>query len=211
MRGGGKRRLRALLSTKIAVALLLISVITVAATIYYYYTSTVTVSVEAPKINWVTGGDVAATISGNKSYCTVSIDHLQPNATTVYTSALKFTVLNNGTVKLQIASVTDNNGIIWGMRFYIYETGAGSRDLELVDGSHVTVTSIVDQTPVDVVGYRASGAPSGYGDTTPPIYSTGFDETAATTTYVIVLEAYGEETCQVGESATIELRLIWTA
>jgi hypothetical protein len=206
-----ENKLRTLLSVKVALTIAMVSLVLVAATIYYYYTSTVTVSVEAPKINWVTGGDVAATISGNKSYCTVSISKLQPNATTVYTSALKFTVVAAGTIKLQIASVTDSNSIIWGMRFYIYKSGASDKNLTLVDGGQVTVGSTDGGGPVAQVGFYQTGANTNYGTLigSLPAGSTGF--AATTTTYIIVLEAMGEETCQTTESATINLRLIWYA
>lgn len=203
-------KLRTLVSVKVALTIAMVSLVLVAATIYYYYTSTVTVSVEAPKINWVTGGDVAATISGNKSYCTVSISKLQPNATTVYTSALKFTVVEAGTIKLQIASVTDSSSIIWGMRFYIYKDGGSGTSLTLIDGGQVTV-STADGAQKDAVGFYQTGANTNYGTLfgSLPAGSTGF--AATTTTYIIVLEAMDEETCQTTESATINLRLIWYA
>ena len=190
----------------------MLSVTLVAATIYYYYTAQVPVSVETPKINWVTGSDIAATIGTNLTWCQISLSKLQPNATTVYTSALKFTVLSaSGAsgMKLQMASVTDTNTIIWGIRFYIYKSGASSTTLTLVDGGSVSVGSTDGAAAVDAVGYRQSGAASGYGSTTTPADSTGFTG-AASTTYIIVIEAYGKDGILSTQTATIQLRLIWS-
>jgi len=209
---GGKRRLGTLLTAKIAVALLLISVTLVAATIYYYYTAKVPVSVETPKINWVTGSDISATIGTNTTWCQISVSKLQPNATTVYTSALKFTVVSASAasgMKLEVASISDTDTIIWGIRFYIYKSGASSTTLTLVDGGSVSIGSTDGTAAVDAVGYRQSSAASGYGSTTTPADSTGFTG-AASTTYVIVIEAYGKDGILSTQTATIELRLIWS-
>ena len=207
-----KNRLRALLSAKIVAVVLLLSVTIVAATIFYYYTIKVQVSVEAPKIQWVTGDDIAATIGTNDTWCEISLSKLQPNATTVYTSALKSTVLAASAasgMKLQVASLTDTSAIIWGIRFYIFTSGAGSTDLTLVDGGVVTVSGTDGGAAVAEVGYRQSGAPAGYGSTTTPTESGGFTGAAATT-YIIVIEAYGEDGILTTDTADIELKLVWS-
>lgn len=207
-----RNRVRAILSAKVAAIILLLFVTLVTATIFYYYTAKVPVSVEAPKIEWETGSDISATIGTNKTWCQVSVSKLQPNATTVYTNALKFKVLtasaSNG-MKLQIASVTDSNSIIWGIRFYMYTSGASSTTLTLVDGGSVSIGSTDGAAAVDAVGYRQSGATAGYGSTSTPADSTGFTG-ALNTVYIIVIEAYGKDGILTTDTATIELRLIWS-
>ncbi len=207
-----KTRVRALLSAKIAAVMLMLSVTLVAATIFYYYTAKVSVSVEAPKIQWVTGDDISATIGTNDTWCEISVSKLQPNATTIYTSALKFTVLTASAasgMKLQIASVIDSSTIIWGIRFYIFTSGASSTTLTLVDGGSVSIGSTDGAVAVDEVGYRQSGAAAGYGSTSTPADSSGFTG-ASGTTYIIVIEAYGEDGILTTDTATIQLRLIWS-
>jgi hypothetical protein len=184
----------------------------VAATIYYYYTAQVPVSVETPKVKWVTGSDIAATIGTNLTWCQISLSKLQPNATTVYTNALKFTPLANSTttgMKLEVASVTDTNTIIWGIRFYIYVSGASSTTLSLVGGGSVSISGTDGAAAVDAVGYRQSDASSGYGSTSTPADSTGFTGWTYNT-YIIVIEAYGKDGILSTQTATIQLRLIWS-
>jgi hypothetical protein len=199
-------------SMALALMLLTATVSLVAATVYYFYNAKVPISVETPKIQWVTGTDISATISTNSSWCQISLSNLEPNATTLYTSALKFTVLSasqSSGMKLEIASITDTNSIIWGIRFYIYKSGASSTTLTLVDGGSVSIGSTDGNIAVAAVGYRQSGASSSYGLTSTPADSSGFTG-AASTTYIIVIEAYGKDGILSSQSATIQLRLIWS-
>lgn len=76
----------------VAMVVVLALISLVAAAIYYFYYAQVQVSVETPKVSWVTGSDIAASIGTNKTWCQIAISNLEPNATTVYTNALKFTV-----------------------------------------------------------------------------------------------------------------------
>jgi hypothetical protein len=207
-----QNRAKTLLYIKIAVIIAVISATLVAATIYYYYTAKVPVSVEAPKVRWVAGSDISASIGTNSSWCQISLSNLEPNATTVYTSALKFTIVtasSSSGMKLQIASVTDTNSIIWGVRFYIFRSGASNTTLRLVEGGWVTVNNTDGTAAVDAVGYKQSGNASNYGSTTTPAYSSGFTGQASTT-YVIVIEAYGKDGILSAQTATIQLRLIWS-
>jgi hypothetical protein len=87
-----QHRIRATRIIIVALAIALASIALVAAAIYYYYTVQVQVNVETPKVTWVTGGDIAASIGTNGTWCQITIGNLEPNATTVYTNALKFTV-----------------------------------------------------------------------------------------------------------------------
>lgn len=212
---GDKRmenRARTLLGLKVVLVIVMVLVALVSAVIYYYYTAQVSISVEAPKVQWVTGTDISATIGTNTTWCQISLSNLEPNATTVYTNALKFTVVSaSGAsgMKLEIASVTDTDTVIWGIRFYIYESGAGSTILTLVDGVSVSIGSTDGNAAVDAVGYRQSGANTNYGSTTTPADSTGFTG-AASTTYIIVIEAYGKDGILSSQSATMQLRLIWS-
>jgi hypothetical protein len=199
--------MRVFLAIKIIMVLLVASTALVAATIYYYYTSNVPISVETPKVEWQTGTDISATIGANSTWCQIS-PNVQPNATTVYTSALKFKVLSDGTVNLQIGSVTDSNLIIWGVRFYVFQTGASDYNLTLVNWGNVTVSSTDGLSPKAEVGYRQSGALSGYGGTTIPQVS-GAISASADDIYVIVIEIYGKESISPTQSATIQLRLSW--
>lgn len=201
--------IRAALATKLIVLLFAIASITfVAAMVYYYYSASVSVSVETPKIEWQQGSDITATIGTNKTWCQISLSKLQPNATTVYTSALKFKILSNGTVKLQIGSVTDSNTIIWGVRFYVFKTGTSDYNLTLVNGDIVTIASTDGLAAKGEVGYRQAGAPSGYGGITTPQYSGAISATT-NDAYVIVVEIYGKDGILTSQSATIQLRLYW--
>lgn len=201
-------RVRASLAIRIMILLLVLSTALVAATLYYYYTASVPVSVETTKIEWQTGTDISATIGTNKSWCQIALNSLQPNATTVYTSALKFKVLADGTVKLEIGSITDSNSIIWGVRFYIFKTGASSSNLTLVNWGNVTVSDTDGLSSKAEVGYRQSGALSGYGGTTTPQVS-GIISASADDIYVIVIEIYGKEGILSTQSASMQLRLSW--
>jgi hypothetical protein len=202
-----ENRLRNLLSIAFILAIILVGL--VVAAVFYYYTAQVPVSVETPKIQWVTGTDISASIGTNTTWCQISLNKLEPNATTVYTNALEFTVLSASTnMKLEIASVTDTNTIVWGIRFYIYQSGSSSNTLTLVDGGTVSIGGTNGNTPVDQVGYRQASATSGYGSTSTPADSNGFAGTSSTT-YIIVIEAYGKDGILSTQTATIELRLIW--
>lgn len=201
-----------MLSAKIVAVVLLMFVTVVAATIFYHYTAKVPVSVEAPKIEWITGTDISATIGTNKTWCQISLSKLQPNATTVYTNALKFKVLATSAasgMKVQVASLTDGNNIIWGIRFYIYKSDSTDKDLTLVDGGLVTVGSTDGNDTVAEVGYRQSGAPAGYGSTTIPTESSGFTGTV-NEIYIVVIEAYGKDGISTTDTADIELKLVWS-
>ncbi|HXX87120.1 MAG TPA: hypothetical protein VEH86_01570 [Candidatus Acidoferrum sp.] len=201
-------RLRNLVSIALIMAIVLVGL--VVAAVYYYYTARVTVSVETPKIQWITGTDISASIGTNTTWCQISLSKLEPNATTVYTNALEFTVLSSAptNMKLEIASVADANTIIWGIRFYVYQSGASSSTLSLVDGGSVSVTGTNGNTPVDQVGYRQPGASSSYGSASTPADSVGFAGTSSTT-YIIAIEAYGRDGILSSQTASIELRLIW--
>jgi hypothetical protein len=205
-----ENRLMKLLSVALIVAMVMVGL--VVAYVYYYYTAQIPVLVETPKIQWAQGTDASNPLIGtNSTWCQISLGKLEPNATTVYTDALNFTVLSASTnMKLEITSVTDTNTIIWGIRFYIYQSGASSSTLTLVDGATVSIPSTNGGNPVDQVGYRQSSAPSGYGSTLPPpVDSNGFTGTSLTT-YIIAVEAYGKDGILTTQSATIELSLIWS-
>jgi hypothetical protein len=184
----------------------------VAAAIYYYYYAQVQVTVETPKVMWVTGSDINASIGTNKTWCEITIGNLEPNATTVYTNALKFTVGTASSasgMSLQIASITDSNTIIWGIRFYVFTQGASSTNLTLVDGGNVTIGTTDGNPSIAAVGYRQSGAPSGYGSATTPIQSSGFTGGAGTT-YVIALEVMGKDGILTTWTATMQLKMLWS-
>jgi hypothetical protein len=190
----------------------LVSVTLVAAAIYYYYTAQVQVTVEAPKITWVTGSDIAASIGTNKTWCQITISNLEPNATTVYTNALKFTVGTSSSssgMALQVTTLTDTNTIIWGIRFYVFTSGASSTSLTLVDGGNATIGSTDGSTTVAAVGYRQSGASSSYGSTSVPTQSSGFTGTASTT-YIIAIEVMGKDGILTTQTATMQLKLLWS-
>jgi len=190
----------------------LASITLVAAAIYYYYTAQVQISVETPKVTWVTGSDIAASIGTNKTWCQITMSNLEPNATTVYTNALKFTVGttsgSNG-MALQVTTLTDSNTIIWGIRFYVFTQGASSTSLTLVDGGNATIGTTDGNSAVAAVGYRQSGASSSYGSTSVPIQSSGFTGTASTT-YIIAVEAMGKDGILTTQTATLQLKLLWS-
>lgn len=190
----------------------LVSITLVAAAIYYYYTAQVQVNVEAPKVMWQTGSDIAASIGTNKTSCQITIGNLEPNATTVYTNALKFnyttTSSTNGSA-VQITTLSDTNTIIWGIRLYVYTQGTNSTSLTLVDGGNATIGSTDGNPPVAQVGYRQSGANASYGSTTVPTQSSGFTGSAGST-YIIVIEVMGKDGILTTQTATLQLKLLWS-
>jgi len=195
--------------------LLLLAVATIgtasAAIMYYYIVSIPTIQSQAPKIQILAGDDVTPTIGTNSTWVKLSISRLQPNATTVYTSFLKFKLLETPTtgVKLQIPLFTDTDNIIWGVRLYVFKTGASNYALTLVEGSRVTVGSTDGNAPVGQLGYRQTGASSGYGGTTLPQESSDLTESPqANDTYVIVTEIYGKDGILTSQSAVMQLRII---
>lgn len=190
----------------------LASITLVAAAIYYYYTAQVQVTVEAPKITWLTGSDITASIGTNKTWCQITVSNLEPNATTVYTNALKFTVGTSSSANgmaLQVTTLTDSNSIIWGIRLYIFTQGASSTSLTLVDGGNATISSTDGNNAVAAVGYRQSSASSGYGSTSVPTQSAGFTGSASTT-YVIAIEVMGKDGILTTQTASMQLKLLWS-
>jgi hypothetical protein len=207
-----QHRIRASRIIIVALIIALASIALVAAAIYYYYTAQVYVNVETPKVIWVTGSDITAVIGTNSTWCQITVNNLEPNATTVYTNALKFTVntasSSNG-MGLQIGTVGDSNSIIWGIRFYIFNPGASSTSLTLVDGGNATISGTDGNQPLGQVGYRQAGANSGYGSTTVPTQSSGFTG-AATTTYIIAIEVKGAAGISTTWTANMQLKLLWS-
>lgn len=207
-----QHRIRATRIIIVALIIALVSVTLVAASIYYYYTAQVQVNVETPKITWLTGGDITASIGTNKTWCQITINNLEPNATTVYTSALKFTVGTASAASgmtLQITTLTDTNAIIWGIRFYIFTQSTLSTSLTLVDGGNATIANTDGNSAVAAVGYRQSSASSGYGSTSVPTQSSGFTGSASTT-YIIAIEVMGKDGILTTQSASMQLKLLWS-
>jgi hypothetical protein len=206
-------RSRTLRITIGALIVALASIMLVVAAIYYFYTAEVQVNVEAPKVIWASGNDITATLGTNKTWCQITISNLEPNATTCYADALNFTVGGNGSstngMSLQIISMTDTNNIIWGIRFYVFASGASSTNLTLVDGGNVTISGTNGASSVTAVGYRQSGASSSYGSTSVPSLSGGFTG-SANTTYVVAIEVMGKDGILTTQSATFQLKLLWS-
>jgi hypothetical protein len=192
----------------------LVSFTLVAAAIYYYYTVEVQVNVEAPKVTWVTGSDITASIGTNKTSCQITMDNLEPNATTVYTNALKFTVNTVSSLDgmaVQVTNLADSGSIIWGIRFYVFTEGGSSTSLLLVDGGNATIGSTDGNGPVAQVGCRQSGANPNYGPTTTtlPTQSASFTGSASTT-YIIAIEVMGKDGILNTQTATLQLKLLWS-
>lgn len=190
----------------------LASIALVAAAIYYYYTAQVYVNVEAPKVAWVSGTDVAATIGTNSTWCQITLNNLEPNATTVYTNALQFTVSTSSSsngMGLQVGTLSDSNSIIWGVKFYVFNPGASSTSLILVDGANATISNTDGNQPIASVGYRQAGANVNYGSTTVPIQSSGFTGVAAKT-YIIAIEVKGAAGISTSSTASIGLKLLYS-
>ncbi len=194
------------MATAIPIVLLAI----VAATLCYCFVQ-LPVSVASSRVKWSTGSDVTAKIDANE-WCEISLNKLEPNATTVYTDILKFTPLSNSVVsrmRLEIASVVDSNGIIWGIQFYVFKSGTSNTILTLVDGSSVSIDKTDGDVAVCAVGYRQTDADLGYGSTTTPVKSTVFIG-ADSTTYTIAVEAYGKDGILSTQAAMLQLGIVWS-
>jgi hypothetical protein len=191
----------------------LAAVTLVAAAIYYFYTAQVQVNVETPKVTWASGTDMTATLGTNKTWCQITINNLEPNATTCYTDALNFTVggTNSSTngMSLQIISVSDTNTIIWGIRFYVFTSGTSSTSLTLVDGGTVTVGSTNGASSLAAVGYRQANANSSYGSTSLPALSGGFTGVNSTT-YIVTIEVMGKDGILTTQTASLLMKLLFS-
>lgn len=163
---------------------------------------------ETPRIEWLPGSDITPVIAAENVCFQIT---LHPRATTVYTNALKFKALStsqpNG-IRLQISAVTDNNRIIWGLRFYIFKSGSNSTNLAFADNGAASVDNTDSNAAIDAVGYRHPDAPSEYGSTTTPVDSTGFTG-AQDTTYIIAIEASGRDGILSTQTAALQLTLVW--
>ena len=207
-----QQRIRASKIIIAALVIALVSITLVAFAIYYYYNTQVYVNVETPKVTWVSGSDIAASLGTNGTWCQITMNNLEPNATTVYTDALNFTVNTDSSssgMVLQILTVSDSNSIIWGVRFYVFNPGASSTSLTLVDGGNATINNTDGNQPIAQVGYRQATANSGYGSTTVPIQSSGFTGVAAKT-YIIAIEVKGAAGISTGSTANMGLKLLWS-
>jgi len=177
----------------------------------YYCIAQSPVSTAPTRVIWSTGSDAIAKIDANERP-EISLSRLEPNATTVYTDALKFTLLSQSVVshiKIEIASVIDNHGIIWGIRFYVFKSGTSTTTLLLVDGSSVSIDNTDGAAAVCAVGYRQSDAYLDYGETTTPVDSNAFTG-ADSAAYTIAVEVHGKDGILSTQAATLRLELVWS-
>lgn len=194
------------MATMIPVVFLVI----VSATLYHCFAQ-LPVSVGPSRVRWSTGKDSVAAMDANE-WCEISLIRLEPNATTVYTDALEFAPLSNSVVssmKLEIASVIDSNGIIWGIRFYVFRSGTSTTTLTLVDGVSASIGNTDGSTAICAVGYRHADADPSYGSTTTPVDSTVFTEPHPTA-YTIAAEVHGKDGILSNQAATLQLRIVWS-
>jgi hypothetical protein len=164
----------------------------------------------ASGVRWSTGSDAIATIGAN-GWCEMSLSSLEPNATTVYTDALEFTLFSHSSVsyvKLEIGSVSDSHGIIWGVRFCVFQSGTSTTIITLVDGGSALIDKTNGNAAVCVVGYRQKEANLGYGETTTPVDSEAFTGTDSAT-YKVAVEVYGKDGILSTQAATLRLELVW--
>jgi hypothetical protein len=190
---------------------ILVVLLAIASATSYYCLAPLPVSVVSSRAKWSTGNDVIATIDPNER-CEISLTRLEPNATTVYTDALEFTPLSIPVVtcmKLEITSVIDSNGIIWGIRFYVFKSGTSTTTLTLVDGSSVSIDKTDGNAAVCAVGYRHPDANLGYGSATIPVDSTIFAGSDSVT-YTIAVEVQGKDGILSTQAATLQLGLVWS-
>lgn len=192
------------MATTIPVVFLMI----VSATLYCCFAQ-LSVSVAPLGVRWSNGGDAIAATDASE-WCLIFLNNLEPNATTVYTDALKFTLVSNSVVsnmKLEIASVTDSNGIIWGIRFYMFKSGTSTTALTLVDGSSVSIDDTDGNAVICSVGYRHADADPGYGSSTTPADSTAFNGSYSTT-YTIAAEVHGRDGILSTQAATLQIGVV---
>lgn len=177
----------------------------------YYCIAQSPVSAASSRVLWSTGSDAVAKINAN-GRPEISLSGLEPNATTVYTDALKFTLVSQSGVshvEIEIASVIDSHGIIWGIRFYVFKSGTSSTTLTLVDGSSVPIDKTDGTAAVCAVGYRRADACVDYGETQAPVYSKAFIG-ADSAAYTIAVEVYGKDGILSTQGATLQLELVWS-
>jgi hypothetical protein len=176
----------------------------------YYCTAQSSVSAASSRVVWSTGSDAIAKIDAN-GRPEIFLSGLEPNATTVYTDALKFTLLSQSVLdqmKIEIAFMIDSHGIIWGIRFYVFKSGTSTTTLTLVDGSSVPIDNTDGAAAVCAVGYRQSDACLGYGKTTTPVDSKAFTG-ADSAAYTIAVEVYGKDGILSTQGVMLQLELIW--
>jgi len=189
------------------VSMVLLAIISVTS---YYCIAQSLVSAAPSRVIWSTGSDTIAKIDTN-GQPEISLT-IEPDVTTVYTDALKFTLLSQSDlsyVKIEIASVIDSHGIIWGIRFYVFKSGTSSTALTLVDRSLVSIDNTDGTNAICALGYRRADACLDYGETTTPVYSkafTGVDSAA----YTIAVEVYGKDGILNTQGVTVQLELVWS-
>ena len=174
----------------------------------YYCIARSPVSAAPSGVIWSAGNDAIAKIDVN-GQPEISL-RLEPDVTTVYTDALKFTLLSQSDsshVKIEIASVTDSDGIIWGIRFYVFKPGTSTTTLALVCGGSAPIEDTDGGAAVCAVGYRQSNASLGYGETTTPVYSKAFSG-ADSNTYTVAVEACGKDVIPSAQTATLLLEVV---
>jgi hypothetical protein len=189
------------------VSLVLLAIISVTS---YYCIAQSPISATPSRVTWSTGSDAIAKIDTN-GQPEISLT-IEPNVTTVYTDALKFTLLSQSDlshVKIEIATVTDSHGIIWGIRFYVFKSGTSTSALALVDGGSVQIENTDGAAPVCAVGYRQSDACLGYGETTTPVDSKAFNG-ACSAAYKVAVEVCGRDGILSGQAAALLLELVWS-
>lgn len=177
----------------------------------YYCIAQSPVSAAPSRVMWSAGSDAIAKIDVNERP-EISLSGLEPNATTVYTDALRFTLLPQSVVshmRIEIASVIDSHGIIWGIRFYVFKSGTSTTTLLLVDGGSVPIDNTDGTAAVCVVGYRHADACLDYGETTIPVDSKAFTG-ADSAAYRIAVEVYGKDGILSTQAATLRLELVWS-
>jgi hypothetical protein len=176
----------------------------------YYCIAQLPVSAAPSRVIWSAGSDAIAKIDAN-GQPEISLT-IEPNVTNVYTDALKFTLLSQSDlshVEIEIASVIDSDGIIWGIRFYVFKSGTSTSALALVDGGLVPIENTDGAAAVCAVGYRQSDACLGYGETTTPIDSKAFNA-AGSAAYKVAVEVCGRDGILSGQAATLLLELVWS-
>lgn len=177
----------------------------------YYCIAQSPVSAAPSRAIWSTGSDAIAKVDAS-GWPEICLSGLEPNATTVYTDALKFTLFSQSAVsqvRIEIASVIDSCGIIWGIRFYVFKSGTSTTTLVLVDGGLVPIDNTDGTAAVCTVGYRQPDAYLGYGETATPVDSKAFTG-ADSAAYTVAVEVCGKDGILSTQAATLQLELVWS-
>ena len=190
--------------------LILILLVVSSSGIADYFVQRMLVSAESTAFEWTNNSDLTPVMTSDNSY-QIKVT-LMPNATTVYTNALRFTSFSNSVsnlVKLELSSINDPNGIISGLSFYICKGGSANTSIPFADSGSMIVEDTNGKSPICAIEYYQNGAKSNDRSTVLPVDSLSF-HTDYLASYVIAIEGRANPSALSTQTGSVKLELVWS-